>query len=138
MPLRWWQTGLDRRNFLRGAGMGIASLSWLTPLGEILARAAEANPKHEPARSVILLWMAGGPSQLDTFDPHPGTKIAGDAEAIDTTVKGIQLAKGFGHLAEHMADVALVRSIVSKEGDHERGTYFLKTGYPPDPTVVHP
>src|SRR5262249_28730989 len=86
----------------------------------------------------IFLWMAGGPSQLDTFDPHPGTKIAGDALATDTAAKGIQLAKGFGRLAEQMADVSLVRSIMSKEGDHERGTYLVKTGFRPDPTVVHP
>jgi hypothetical protein len=122
---------LDRRGFLKLAG-----LSWLTPLGEVLARQAEKT--REPAQSVILLWLGGGPSQLETFDPHPGTKIAGGTKAIETAVKGIQLAEGFDQLAAQMGKVALVRSMVSKEGDHERGTYMMKRGYRPDPTVEHP
>ena len=63
---------------------------------------------------------------------------AGGTRAVSTVVKGIQLAEGFGWLAEEMNNIALVRSMVSKEGDHERGTYVMKTGYRPDPTVVHP
>jgi hypothetical protein len=122
---------LDRRGFLKLAG-----LSWLTPVGELLA--AQAERTGEPARSVIFLWLSGGPSQLETFDPHPDTKIAGGTKAITTAVKGVQLAEGFERLAEQMESVALVRSLVSKEGDHERGTYMLKTGYRPDPTVEHP
>ena len=123
--------GLDRRGFLALAGLG-----WLTPLGHSLARQAETS--REPAKSVILLWMGGGPSQLETFDPHPNSAIAGGTKGIATAAKGIQLAEGFERLAERMGSVALVRSIVSKEGDHERGTYLMKTGYRPDPTVEHP
>src|SRR5262249_7807847 len=86
----------------------------------------------------ILLWLAGGPSQLETFDPHPGKTIAGGTEAVNTTVKGLQLAEGLPQVAEQAGSIAFVRSVVSKEGDHERGTYEMKTGYRPDPTVVHP
>jgi uncharacterized protein (DUF1501 family) len=125
-----------RRHFLRLAGM--AGLSWLTPVGYLLARQTERRREHEPARSVILVWLAGGPSQLETFDPHPGAAIAGGTRGIATAVKGIQLAQGLEHLAEHMGSVSLIRSLVSKEGDHERGTYLMKTGYRPDATVVHP
>ena len=53
-------------------------------------------------------------------------------------MKGVQLAAGFEQLADQMEHVALVRSLWSQEGDHERGTYTLKTGYRPDPTVTHP
>jgi hypothetical protein len=123
-----------RRNFLRLAGL--AGLSWLTPVSHLLAQKAEQT--HEPAQSIILLWLAGGPSQLETFDPHPGTMIAGGTRAVPTAVKGIQLAEGFERLAEVMDSVSLVRSLASKEGDHERGTYYMKTGYRPDPTVEHP
>jgi hypothetical protein len=122
---------IDRRGFL-----ALAGLSWLTPVGHLLARQAERS--REPARSVILLWLGGGPSQLETFDPHPGTAIAGGTRAIRTAVEGVRLAAGFDHLAGRMDKVALVRSMVSKEGDHERGTYLMKTGYRPDPTVEHP
>ena len=121
----------DRRGFLKFAG-----LSWLTPVGQLLAR--QADRSREPAQSIILLWLGGGPSQLETFDPHPDTKIAAGTKAITTAVPGIELAAGFEQLADQMGSVALVRSMVSKEGDHERGTYLMKTGYRPDPTVEHP
>jgi hypothetical protein len=99
---------------------------------------AQNETRRDTAQSVILLWLAGGPSQLETFDPHPGTAIAGDTRAIDTSVRGIQFADGYPLLAEQMDSLAVIRSVVSREGDHERGTYNLKTGYRPDPTVVHP
>jgi len=121
----------NRRGFLKLAG-----LSWLTPVGQLLAEQAERS--HQPAQSVILLWLGGGPSQLETFDPHPDTKIAAGTKAIATAARGIQLAHGFEQLAGQMGSVALIRSMVSKEGDHERGTYMMKRGYRPDPTVEHP
>jgi uncharacterized protein (DUF1501 family) len=127
---------LPRRELLKWAGVG--ALGWLTPLGHLLARQAEQAKGRAPAQSVIFLWMGGGPSQLETFDPHPGTDIAAGTRAIDTAVKGVQLAEGFEQLAGQIASVSLVRSLFSKEGDHERGTYLMKTGYRPDPTVVHP
>jgi uncharacterized protein (DUF1501 family) len=127
------------RRTLLGATAGVSGLGWLTPLAERLARAAEGEPKGKPAKSLIVLWMAGGPSQLDTFDPHPGTKISHDAtKAIDTTAKGIQIADGLPLVAEQMEHISLVRSLTSKEGDHERATHTVKTGYRPDPTLVHP
>lgn len=126
----------DRRQFLKWSGLG--ALSWLTPVGQLLARDAERAGRGAPAQSIILLWMAGGPSQLETFDPHPDSDIAGGTRAIATRIKGVQLAEGLPLLAEQMESISLVRSMVSKEGDHERGTYLMKTGYRPDPTVVHP
>lgn len=127
----------DRRGFLAGAGL--AGVSWLTPVAHLLARAAEAPGRPRgTARSIILLWLQGGPSQLETFDPHPGTAIAGGTGAVSTAVKGVRLATGLERTAGEMGSVALVRSMVSKEGDHERGTYTMKTGFRPDPTVVHP
>ena len=126
--------GIDRRGFLKLGGL--AGASWLTPIGELLAAQAESG--REPARSVILLWLAGGASQLETFDPHADAKIAGGTRAIATASKAIRLAEGFGHLAGLMDKVSVVRSLVSKEGDHERGTYLMKTGYRPDKTVEHP
>lgn len=124
---------IPRRQFLASS---FCSLAWLTPLGTALARAAEQN--RQPARSLIVLWMAGGPSQLETFDPKPGTEIAAGSTAIATAVKGIQLASGLEQVAEQMEHIALVRSLWSKEGDHERGTATVKTGYRPDATITYP
>src|SRR4029079_6378076 len=90
---------IDRRGFL-----ALAGASWLTPVGELLARQAERS--REPAHSLILLWLAGGPSQLETFDPHPDKAIAGGTKGIATAVKGIQLAGGLTQLAEEMGSVA--------------------------------
>jgi uncharacterized protein (DUF1501 family) len=127
---------LNRRDLLKWTGA--SALGWLTPLGHLLAREAERAKGKEPAQSVIILWLDGGASQLETFDPHPNTEAAGGTTAIPTAVKGIELARGYEQLADQMADVSLIRSLVSLEGDHERGTYTLKTGYRPQATVLHP
>lgn len=139
-------THANRRTLLRAAGVG--GLCWLTPLAEMLARGDELG-RSEPTdsdskrrrgrpRSVILLWLQGGPSQLETFDPHEGTRIAAGTRSCDTAVEGIRLAEGLEQTAEQMASISLIRSVVSKEGDHERATYNIKNGFRPDPTLVHP
>jgi uncharacterized protein (DUF1501 family) len=123
-------------HFHRRQFLAASALPWLTPLGTSLARAAEKEKRN--AKSVIVLWMSGGPSQLETFDPKPGTTIAAGTKAIGTAAKGVQLAAGLEQLADQMTHVALVRSLWSKEGDHERGTYKVKTGHDLDATVTHP
>jgi hypothetical protein len=123
---------MDRRAFLGRAMVGSA---FLTALGHSLSLAAGPPARQ---RSLIVLWMQGGPSQLETFDPHSGKKIAGGTKAINTAVKGVQLAEGLERTAEQMGSISLIRSMFSMEGDHERGTYNLKTGNRPDPTAVHP
>lgn len=126
-----------RRTLLKT--IGAAGLSaWLTPIATMLARAEERAPRGKPARSVIILWMAGAPSQLETFDPHPDSKISYGTKAIKTALPGVRVAENLGHVAEVMGDISLVRSMVSKEADHERAVYNMKTGYRPNPTVVHP
>jgi uncharacterized protein (DUF1501 family) len=124
-----------RRQFL-GAALSAGLASFLTPVSHLLAH--EAEKKKVPAQSIIVLWLGGGPSQLETFDPHPDSKLAAGSLARSTSVKGVQLARGFEQLADQMESVALVRSMISAEGDHERGTYTMKTGFRPDPTVTHP
>jgi len=128
-----------RRGVLK-LGMA-AGASWLTGVAELLAQQpapGERSAGETRAQSVILLWLEGGPSQLETFDPHPGSPIAGGTKAIATRVPGLQLAEDFEQLADQMQSVSLVRSIVTKEGDHTRGAYLAKTGYRPNPTAVHP
>jgi Protein of unknown function (DUF1501) len=134
---------MQRRKFM-GRSLSMLGGVSLTAIAENLARSSESS--REPsnrrlkgkARSLIMLWLQGGPSQLDTFDPHPGTKIGGETTAISTSVKGIDLAASMPMTASQLQYVSLVRSIQSKEGDHERATYQMKTGWRPDPTLVHP
>jgi len=126
----------SRRTLLKSAGM--SGLTWLTPLGNLLAANAESAPSGKPAQSVVLLWMAGAPSQLETFDPHPGSPIAYGTKGIQTAAKGIQIASTLEQTAEIMNEVSLIRSVVSEEGDHERAIYNIKTGYRLNPALSHP
>ncbi len=126
---------LSRRTLL-GAGGGALLMS---SLARKLALADETGVT-DPAKpkSVILLWLEGGPSQLETFDPHPGGKFGGEVKAIGTSMRGVQIADLLPQTAEQMHLTSLVRSVTSKEGDHERAVYNVKTGYRPDPTLTHP
>ena len=124
---------VSRRDVLRlAAGLG---LSFLLP--GLDSRAAQSRGPERP-KSLITLWMGGGPSQLETFDPHSGTKIGGETKAIDTQLPGLEIAHLLPRTAEQVHEMCVIRSMVSKEGDHERGSYLLKTGYRPDPTLIHP
>lgn len=125
----------DRRTILKLAGL--SGLSWLTPMATRLARADESD-KRGRAKSMIVIWLEGAPSQLETFDPHPGTDIAAGSKARKTNAPGIILGEGLEQVAEQMDSISLVRSVTSKEGDHERAIYNVKTGFRPDPTLVHP
>lgn len=124
---------IHRRDVLRLAAAWGLSFA-LPPLD---LRAAQKRGT-ERVKSLIILWMGGGPSQLETWDPHPGTKIGGEVKAIPTRVKGLEIADLYPQMAEQLQDLNVVRSLVTKEGDHERGTYMVKTGYRPDPTLRHP
>src|SRR4051812_10200687 len=126
---------IGRRGFLRGVALGAAGLSSVS-FTDMMALQAEELRKREMA--CILLWMAGGPSQLETSDPKPGTANGGDTKAIDTIVPGIRIANGWDKMAKVMSDVAIVRSMTNKEGNHQRATYQLHTGYAPTGTVKHP
>ncbi|MCO5168923.1 MAG: DUF1501 domain-containing protein [Planctomycetes bacterium] len=120
---------LTRRDLLRLAAATVA--------GGALGR-AEDEPAVGPGPAIIVVWLAGGPSQLETFDPHPGGRIGGPTRAIATSVPGVQVAAGYPRLAERMHRLALIRSLVTTEGEHQRGTYLLRTGQPMSPTVSHP
>ena len=124
---------LNRRDVLKTASA--LGMSFLLPAMDL--KAAEKRKTERP-KSLIVLWMSGGPSQLETWDPHPGTKIGGPTKAIKTSLTGLQIADGLPQMAERMHHMSVIRSMVSEEGDHERGAYFVKTGYRPETTLKHP
>jgi uncharacterized protein (DUF1501 family) len=138
-------SALSRRGFLRlglGGGLGLALgggvLGGLTGLRRAHADEGRALPGFGQATSVIVLWLNGGPSQIETFDPKPGVAQGGPTRAIDTSAPGIQLAHTLPRLAERMHQVALVRSMSTREGNHARARHFLHTGYVPSGTIQHP
>jgi hypothetical protein len=100
------------------------------------AASAEVPPKRK--RSCILLWMSGGPSQIDTFDPKPGQATGGPLAAIQTAIPGIQVTELLPTIAGQMKHLAVIRSMSTKEGDHGRATYHLRTGYVQQEPVQYP
>jgi uncharacterized protein (DUF1501 family) len=127
---------LPRRTFLRVGASAV--------FGALVARSLSAPPAlamgslAAPKGAVILLWLNGGPSQIDTFDPKPGRPGGGPFKAITTRAPAIRLGEHFPLLAEQAHRIAVVRSMSSKEGNHVRAQYFVHTGYAPNPTIVHP
>jgi uncharacterized protein (DUF1501 family) len=109
-------------------------------LGALLARHARADvPARTPkAKAMILLWMNGGPSHLDTWDPKPGHLNGGPTKAIRTSQPGLMVSEHMPHLAQIASKLTVIRSMSSKEGNHQRAQYLMHTGYAPTPTVVHP
>src|SRR5215472_3535765 len=126
---------VNRRGFLRCLAGGTTAAAGLR-VSECLS--ARADEMRQQGKACILLWMAGGPSQFETFDPKPGTDTQGPTKAITTSVPGLQIAEHWTHLAGQMNNVALLRSMTSKEGNHGRATYLLHTSYPPSGGIVHP
>lgn len=104
----------------------MASFTGASLLGQIGVNAEELRKE---GRSCILVWLSGAPSQMETWDPKPGTANGGSTKAIATAVPGVRIAHYFPKLAKSMKDLAIVRSVAGKEAAHERGTYHLHTGY---------
>ena len=96
-----------------------------------LPRLAAQAADEKGVKSCILLWMAGGPSHLDTFDlkPNAPANIRGEFTPIDTSVPGIQISEHFPKLATRMEHAAVVRGMSTVESDHQLATYHLHTGY---------
>jgi hypothetical protein len=129
-----------RRHFLQTIGLGAAGMAAgaAIPVTFTDWMALQAADLRKRQMACILLWMAGGPSQLETFDPKPGTEHGGETRSIGTAVSGIAIAEGWKQTAKVMNEIALVRSMTNKEGNHQRATYQLHTGYVPSATIKHP
>src|SRR5262245_59031534 len=115
---------LSRRDWLKLSAAGVVGYSmsgWLERLAADTAR----DPDRK--RSCILLWMNGGPSQMDTFDLKPGTPNGGSFGETETSVPGIKISEHLPKIAKHMEHMAIIRSMSTKEADHGRATYLMRT-----------
>ncbi len=131
-----WHTEISRRGFFKSGVSGILGLVAMQHFGTPgLAQLEEIVPH---AKHCIVLFMSGGASQLDTFDPKPSSKNGGPFAAIPTSVKGTQVSEHLPLVAEQAHHLAIIRSMVSREGNHERARYLLHTGYAPGGAVKHP
>ena len=130
--------GISRRDFLKVGTLGFTSLT----LAEFLhLRAAQADPRN-PLRdkNCILLFMNGGPSHIDTWDPKPEApaEYRGEFNAIPTNVDGIQICEHMPRLAQVAHHYAIIRTLTSPEGSHERACHYMLTGYRELPTMQFP
>jgi uncharacterized protein (DUF1501 family) len=128
--------GLDRRGFL-GAATGGALAASMTVLN-VLKDPVLANEIKRQEKRVILLWLAGGASQLETWDPKPGRPTGGPFRAIDTNVPGIRISELMPKLAQRQQHTAIIRSLNTKNADHGGGTELMETGRPKEPGVNYP
>jgi len=126
---------LSRRGFLR---LTTSAATGLT-VGNLAPQVwAKATPETAKAKRCILLFMGGGASQLESFDPKPGTEIGGPHKVIDTSAKGVKINEHFPHLAKQMHHMSVIRSMDTKEGNHDRAVYLMQTGFKREPNMIHP
>jgi uncharacterized protein (DUF1501 family) len=125
---------VGRRDFLRVLSAGTAAGS--LGLGETLS--VRADELRRGGKACILLWMQGGPSQFETFDPKPGHANGGETKGIATKLPGVQFSENLPKLATLADRLAVVRSMTSREGEHQRATYLMHTAYLPMASVKYP
>lgn len=122
---------MNRRDFLRHSAK--------TMLGVTFTNTVVTHAAHTtPAKNVIFLYMAGGMSHMDTFDPKPGHENQGDCPTIDTNVDDIKISGYLPRLATLADKYCLIRSMSSNTGVHEQGNYIMHTGYMKNQSIAHP
>lgn len=127
--------GMTRRHFLSHlAGSSAMAASALT-LGHTLRTHAAELKKNR--KSAILLWMDGGPSTIDIWDLKPGASTGGEFKPI-STAGDMQISEHMPQTAKVMDKLSIVRSMSTREADHTRGKYYMRTGYVPNPNIEHP
>jgi hypothetical protein len=139
IPSRKPCVGPSRRELLRVGSLGFLGLA-LDDWFRLQAQAQNISGSKQKVRNCILIWLAGGPSHLDTFDPKPNAAadVRGEFKPIDTSVSGLKISEVFPKLAKVMHRVTLIRSMTSPESDHDRAAHHLLTGYRPLPALVYP
>jgi len=128
-------SGMNRRHFLShlaGASALMAPAFSLTR-----AIAAQSSQLKSSQKSCILLWMGGGPPSIDIWDMKPGAATGGNFKPISTTGDG-QITELLPKVAKQMHHLSIVRSMSTREADHERGRYYMHTGFVPNPNIQHP
>ncbi len=127
--------GMSRRHFIEHlAGASALALPAIHFTNTLAAHAADIKKRH---KSAILLWMGGGPATIDIWDLKPGATTGGTFKPIATS-GDVQICEHLPMLAKQMHHLAIVRSMSTREADHNRGRYYMHTGYVPNPTIEHP
>jgi hypothetical protein len=106
-------------------------------LGLLQTLKANQEEIKKNGKSAILLWMGGGPSTMDIWDLKPDAATGGPFRPIGTT-GDVQICEHMPLMAKQMHNMAIIRSMSTREADHMRGRYYMHTGYVPNPSMEHP
>ncbi len=128
-------TGMNRRHFMSHMAGASALLGSSLSLGHSLQVHADTLKKNR--KSCVLLWMGGGPSSMDIWDLKPGTDNGGPFKPISTS-GDVQICEHMPLMAKQMHHMSIIRSMSTREADHNRGRYYMHTGYVPDANVDYP
>jgi uncharacterized protein (DUF1501 family) len=128
-------SGMTRRHFMKHLAGASAMLGSSLALGHSLR--VHADDLKKSKKSAILLWMGGGPSTMDLWDLKPGAITGGPFQQIKTS-GDVQISEHLPMMAQQMHHMAIVRSMSTREADHNRGRYYMHTGYVPNPNVEYP
>lgn len=127
--------GMTRRHFHQHLVGSAAMASAAFSFGGAIA--ANAEQLRKGRKAAILLWMGGGPSTIDLWDLKPGAPTGGPFRPISTS-GDMQISEHLPMLAQQMHHLSVVRSMSTREADHNRGRYYMHTGYVPNPNIEHP
>lgn len=127
--------GMSRRHFMSHMAGATTLLGSSLSLGHSLR--VHADTLKANRKACILLWMGGGPSSMDIWDLKPGTDNGGPFKPISTS-GDVQISEHMPLMAKQMHHMAIIRSMSTREADHNRGRYYMHTGYVPDPNVDYP
>ena len=126
----------NRRHFMKHAAAGAAvAIPGLSFMGGLQAQAAELKKKN---KSLIILWMGGGPTTIDLWDMKPDSQNGGEHKPMSTSASGVQITEKMPTVAKQFKNLSIIRSLTTKEGDHNRGSYLMGTGRSPNPLSDFP
>lgn len=131
--------GMSRRDFIRVGGLTALGFG-LADFFHLQNTLAAKNTLTAKAKSCILIWLDGGPSHLETFDPKPDApqEVRGPLNTIPTNITGVHISECMERIAQIMDKITIIRSMTSPLGEHDLGTQYLMTGYKPTPALAYP
>jgi Protein of unknown function (DUF1501) len=127
----------DRRHFMtHAAGAAAVTIPGLGFMTNLRAQAAEMKKKN---KSLIVLWMGGGPATIDLWDMKPGSANGGEHKPVSTAAgSDVKITEHLPNVAKQMKNLSIIRSLSTKEGDHDRGTFLMNTGRQRNPLIEYP
>ncbi len=127
---------MNRRHFLKHvAGASLMAVPAMQFLRTIQANAQELRRNN---KSLIVMWMGGGPATIDIWDLKPGRPTGGPFREVSTTADGVRISEHMPRTAQQMRHLAIIRSLTTTEGDHMRGRQLMHTSYTPNPAIAFP